>query len=248
VIGVLEQRPPRHSRNPDWYRARYQLAALYLNKASPTEKEQLSAAQRRADELKAVKETREVARVTAEAADEFADRASESRRLRFRIGAEASGVAERDTELAEFLSTTIVPSALMLLAGALLFRVDLREEGTSPAKDLKELKSHKDIADALRDNLVDDPSTLVAFVEKQEELAPRVLYNLACYYTRIEELKKAAKWLEMAVLQTPVSERRALLEVVAKDPTLDPLEDDEELMREIARYLPRRAAPPASRS
>ncbi|HWX46114.1 MAG TPA: hypothetical protein VNY52_12430 [Solirubrobacteraceae bacterium] len=225
----------------------------------------MSAEQLEADERRALGDTKEVALVTLEAADEFASRqrgpvasakqvapadgaASKSSRtapenLSDPPAARMSEDATPDGELAEFLSTTIVPSALMLLAGALLLKVNTPRSAACERE--QHFSSHREIADALRHDLVCKPSPLVEFVEGQPGVEPRTLYNLACYYTRVDQHQKAKLWLERAVLQTAISERKALLQVIEGDPTLEDLSRDAGVMSKLRQYLPRPADPPA---
>jgi hypothetical protein len=223
-----ERIPP--IRNPDWYRIRYQLAALYLNEATagwvpPSVPEGTNAGERKG---LALKETKDLATEAARNIESF---------------------APIDRYLVEFLETTVEPALLVLLAGALLFESAAQER-----------PDHRDEPPGTRGELITlltatriNPWALVAYVQRDHDLAPRVLYNLACFYARsaalmesevwmrealrqnpeINPLPEAAKWLIRAVRQTPIRERRALFNLISGDPALADLRERADLMEDV---------------
>jgi hypothetical protein len=224
----VEERADPQRHNPDWYRIRYQLAALYLNRASFHE-----GGPRLAEDLQqALGESTELARVSVDVA--LTEGAPvRPRRMRWQ---RAERVQER-RDLSDFLRSTIVPSALTLLAGALL--VD-REQNPPVLRASVELHSYRDVLNAL-DNDELDPDELVKFVERQAQLAPRVYYNLACYQASRQDVLKAKKWLELALLNTTITERVALLKIIERDTTLTEVIADAEFMETLRTYLPPRS-------
>jgi tetratricopeptide (TPR) repeat protein len=278
VLERRDQRIPR--RDQDWYRARYQLAALALNKASEPDEQRPDTVAKQ-DRQSALEVTSEVARIAAETITELGvagERVySRSRWLiprrcavfrgcgwssqpRTQAEGLAGGKAEAedagwrrpdvpaggawswnqpsktvtarrlekadpDEMLARFLSTTIEPSAFLLLAGALLLGRDdpTMPEPAPPVSSREELLRDLLNEGAKRDE--DAPYRLAMYVDELSDVAPRVLYNLACFYTRVREFEKAHRRLEQALLQTPVAERGALRRVVRNDVTLDKLRE-----------------------
>lgn len=79
-----------------------------------------------------------------------------------------------------------------------------------------------------------DPERLVDYVESTIQKAPRVDYNLACFYSvasvdprnaarREELLSDAYEYFRRSIHRTAVLERRGLLDHAGRDPDLDPM-------------------------
>jgi hypothetical protein len=217
--------------DPDWYRIRYQLAALYLNRATFNE----GAARLEKDVQRALEKSKELARTSITAALSI-DRTA-SRRPRG-VGRRSPRVQER-SELSGFLHSTIIPSALTLLAGVLFVSRSQNNPALRAASDIH-FCFYQDVLDALDKDIL-DADELVKFVERQPQLAPRVYYNLACYRTLRHELHKAMKRLEQALLRTTITERLALLKIIEKDTTLATITAGAEFMEGLRTYLPPRS-------
>lgn len=188
--------------NLDWYRIRYQFAALYTNWATETEADNVSA-QRTHD---AATHALVVARTALDTSTEI----SKGRRR-----GEPPAEFLRGT-LKPFLDGTIVPSALVLVASTVR---------PFPEPEPSWLDQHPD-PDGVRAELdaeTINPWLLIAFVEHGDNRPPASLYNLACFYTRTYDLGTAAKRLIAAARETVPAERRALINVASRDPTLEPL-------------------------
>jgi tetratricopeptide (TPR) repeat protein len=225
----LAKRDPTFSRNPDWYRIRYQLAALYLNSASVKD----GTPRLSNDTTLALRESEAVAAESVTLIVQPAALPALWHRVR---GLQRKKTLRNEREeLLAFLETTIAPSALMLLAGA-MHTVGAPVSPTvrpSPA-----LVTYKDVLDVLGSSEV-DPEALVKFVEAQPNLAPRVYYNLSCYQVLRNRHQDAKEWLDRAFLHTTTTERYALLRIVEKDTTLDPLTEDLAYLERLREYVPR---------
>jgi hypothetical protein len=217
-------------RNPDWYRIRYQLAALYLNEATagwvpPDAPKEAAVDDRR---RLALTETKDLAAETAKNIEDF---------------------ASIDRYLVEFLQTTVEPSLLVLLAGALLFDSAAQDR---PSERGKPPSTHAELMTLLAGERI-NPWALIEYVQPHYDLAPRVLYNLACFYARaaalvdtepwmkqavrqipsVSPLPEATKWLVRAVRQTPITERQALFNMINRDPALTDLRERADLLNTI---------------
>jgi hypothetical protein len=224
------EEPVAANRNADWYRIRYQLAALYLNEATA------GWVAPDAPEGKRPVERKELALLEAK------DLATETAK-------NIEGFASIDRYLVEFLATTIEPSLLALLAGALLFELEAQDR---PGQRENPPATRGELISLLEGKQI-NPWALLAYVQRDHDLAPRVLYNLACFYARaaalaetetwmrdalsekprIIPLPEAAKWLIRAVRQTPITERRGLFNLINRDPALAALRGRSDLMEPI---------------
>jgi tetratricopeptide (TPR) repeat protein len=190
--------------NPDWYRIKYQIAALYTNWAIESEgikKEQ------RAD--RAATEAKRLATTTLDTL------------ARLVKGGRGQGKAPRgylETTLRPFLEGTIEPSVLALLAGTVSPLPEQPPEwpATRPTREA--------VAASLTGSQI-DPWQLIAYVEKGPNRPPETQFNLACFYTRAGDLTTAAKRLLHAVRETQRQERQRLVDVALLDPVLKPLLD-----------------------
>jgi tetratricopeptide (TPR) repeat protein len=187
--------------NPDWYRIKYQLAALYTNWASDMD----PGAER--DEL------------SKEAAGRARDGAIEVLKATVKppsdgIGAKApAGYVEKT--LTPFLKGTVEPSALVLVACT---------AADSAKTSFKRRPTRAEVLTSLESDSV-DPWQLIAYVERGPDHPPNAFFDLACFYTRTGEFADAADRLITAVRDTPISERKALIEVAKNDPTLKSMRD-----------------------
>lgn len=194
--------------NPDWYRTKYSLAALYSNwAADPEHQEDREEHVRRAAALAA-----ELARTTAARIDDLRD-------------ARTTGKADRKylkRTLLPFLEGTIEPSVLILAASTAADLAALSPDATAtplqvvanPEAGRAELRAALEPLDAGR---------LIAFVERSPQRPPASLFNLACFYTRTGDYALAAERLLAAVREDLPPERRALVQAAGTDPTLAPL-------------------------
>ena len=189
--------------NPDWYRIKYQLAALYTNWAADSapglHKE--SRAERAATEAK------ELAITTLAAIDGLKNARG------------GRGTAPRSylrSTLRPFLKGTIEPSLLTLLAGT-VSPLPPRPEGWSD-----ERPTRGDVRASLAADRV-DPWQLIAYVDHDSHRPPETQFNLACFYTRAGDLTAASKHLLRAVRETQSQERQRLVDAALIDPVLSPL-------------------------
>lgn len=193
--------PPKlpRSLNPDWYRIKYQLAALYLNWAADREE---SSARRGDRAEKALTFAAEVAREAL--------KTLQRQPTSFRTPVSPQFV--EDT-LEPFLRGTIEASVLVLVACAVDHIPD------PPAPGSYESAGRADILAVLESGQI-DPWPLVRYVESGDQHPPNAMFELACFYTRARDLGKAAEWLMRAVQETPEPEQEILIQVAEDDPTL----------------------------
>lgn len=189
--------------NPDWYRIKYQIAALYTNWAVDGD----PGANRDRRAARAAVEARALATTTLDAL------------ARLEKGGRAQGTAPRaylqDT-LRPFLQGTIEPSVLTLLAGSVSPLPPPPEgwPGERPARDV--------IGASIAANRI-DPWQLIAYVERGPHRPPETQFNLACFYTRAGDLTTASRRLLRSVRETQRQERQRLVDVALVDPVLRPL-------------------------
>jgi tetratricopeptide (TPR) repeat protein len=190
--------------NPDWYRIKYQIAALYSNWA--VDSEGIKKVQR-AD--RAAAEVKELAIATLDML------------ARLEKGGRGQGKSPRaymqDT-LRPFLTGTIEPSVLTLLAGTVC------PLGEPPDGWPGERPTREAVSASLAANKI-DPWQLIAYVEKGPNRPPETQFNLACFYTRAGDLTTASRRLLHAVRETQRQERQRLVDVALLDPVLRPLLD-----------------------
>lgn len=235
------ERAPPPLDSPDWYRIKYQLAALSLDQATEPEEGEPTPAHRQRLQQTAVDETADLARVTAAAAAQFKHKS--------------------DRMLVDLLHSTIEPSAFILLAGALQLDAGLIPRSRSLPSGLSEDIGPAVIDDSLTRHEADrlmverllfspgrpEPLALIAFVKGEPELAPQVLYDLACFYARAGQqdptrLPEAVQWLEEAVRTTPIAERPAIFKMIDADPALAPLRERGALLSPVEKLRPAPAA------
>lgn len=190
--------------NPDWYRIKYQFAALYTNWAADTD----PGSDRDEFSARAATVAQELATKTAE----VMTRLEAGRR---RQQGSAPKAYLRDT-LLPFLEGTIEPSVLTLLAGTV-------SPLPPPSEDwLAARPAREDVHASLARKKV-DPWQLIAYVELGTNRPAATQFNLACFYTRAGDLTAAAKRLLRAVRETQRQERGSLVAVATTDPVLRPL-------------------------
>lgn len=191
--------------NPDWYRIKYQFAALYSNWATETElgPTKDKRAKQAADEAKALAIT------TLDALTNLAQ------------GGRGQDSAPREYlrgTLRPFLEGTIEPSLLTLVAGT-VSPLPARPEASPTERPTRETVSASLAANQI------DPWQLISYVEKGTSRPPATLFNLACFYTRAQDFTMASKLLLGAVRETQRQERQSLVNVAMSDPGLKPLLD-----------------------
>lgn len=193
----------RPTENPDWYRIKYQLAALYMNWAADSEPGMNK--DRRAQ--RAATDAKELA-ITTLTAIENVKNPGHGR-------GSAPRAYIRDT-LQPFLTGTIEPSLLTLLAGT-ISPISPRPEAWPG-----ERPTRAEVAASLGTDRI-DPWQLIAYVEQGPNRPPETQFNLACFYTRAGDLTAASKRLLRAVRETQHQERQRLVDVSLMDPALSPL-------------------------
>jgi tetratricopeptide (TPR) repeat protein len=189
--------------NPDWYRIKYQLAALYLNWAADSE----PGHNRDKRASRAAEEAMTLACATLEEIDGLANR---------RRGQRTTSKAYLRNTLEPFLKGTIEPSALTLLAGT-VWPIE-----RPPAGWPGERPSRADLIASLESDAI-DPWQLIAYVELGHHRSPETEFNLACFYTRAGDFTTAAKRLLRSVRETQRQERQRLVDATLIDPILAPL-------------------------
>ncbi len=190
--------------NPDWYRIKYQFAALYTTWAMVSE----PGAQRDKRAQDAATEAKDLAII---ALDKIANLVSAG------DGQGGARTGYLQGTLRPFLEGTIEPSVLALVAGTaspIPSRPDGWSQGARPSVD--------QVRATLTSQTI-DPWRLIAFVEKGPSRPPATLYNLACFYTRYHDYTTASKRLLHAVRETQRQERPSLVKVALGDPVLAPL-------------------------
>jgi tetratricopeptide (TPR) repeat protein len=189
--------------NPDWYRIKYQFAALFFNWATETEAghKKTERAQRAADEAN------QLARTTVNRLLALSGR-----------GRRADGTprAFREGTLKPFLEGTILPSVLVLVAG------NIQPPPPRPADWPGRCIAFEEVATAVTGGAI-DPWQLVSYVEQGANRPPETLVNLACFYTRAGDFAAASRRLLTAVRETKRQERKGLVDAVLQDPVLKPL-------------------------
>jgi tetratricopeptide (TPR) repeat protein len=193
----------RPTENPDWYRIKYQLAALYTNWAADSEPGLNK--DRRAG--RAAAEAKELAIITLAVIDDLKNP---------RVGRGTLPSAYLQDTLRPFLKGTIEPSLLTLLAGT------VSPLPQRPAGWPGERPTRGDLSASLAANEV-DPWQLISYVELGPNRPPETQFNLACFYTRAGDLTAASKRLLGAVRETQRQERQRLVDVALIDPVLKSL-------------------------
>lgn len=190
--------------NPDWYRVKYNLAALHANwSASLTtggEDERAEAVAHR--------------RTAHAQASELAEAALEQ--LVERPG-------EANPALLSLLEKSILPATLILYGGTGSRRK--KSGGASGRFFLHGSPSnHRELLGYVRTGLNDGEA--LQYAASIQRPTPRVLYNLACAYAQEGSFEKARGCLQKALRAGPEAERKQLAQRAAADPTLRPLRDD----------------------
>ncbi|HUO69773.1 MAG TPA: tetratricopeptide repeat protein [Solirubrobacteraceae bacterium] len=191
--------------NPDWYRIKYQFAALYTNWSVETEPGDVQSelADRATEESIALAET------TLDALGDLGK------------GRGGQGSAPRQYlqhTLRPFLEGTIEPSVLVLVAGT------VSPLPARPPERPHERPSREAVRASFAAGAI-DPWQLISYVEKGTSRPPATLFNLACFYTRAQDFTMAAKRLLGAVRETQRQERHSLVQVALTDPVLRPLRE-----------------------
>jgi tetratricopeptide (TPR) repeat protein len=189
--------------NPDWYRIKYQIAALFANWAVESEGIKKDDRARRA-----ATEARGLADTTLDTL------------ARLATGGRGQGKAPKgylQATLRPFLEGTIESSVLALLAST-VSPLPEPPDGWPP----HDRPSRDDVRASLAANEI-DTWQLIAYVENGPNRPPETQFNLACFYTRAGDLTTASKRLLQAVRETQRQERQRLVDVALVDPVLSPL-------------------------
>ncbi len=197
--------------NPDWYRVKYSIAALHANAEAALKSDaaglqgedrdtSLIAATREHD--LAMRHARELARTSATTLTELKLSLFRHPILWWRL-VRALTKPERQG-LSRFLSVTMEPAALVLLAGMLPAPENTRAADES-------IRSESDLVTAL-DREAPAPLALVGYVDRLPEHDPRADYNLACLYVSWGRSADAAEPLLRAMRETPEPQRPRLID------------------------------------
>ena len=194
--------------NPDWYRIRFQLAAVYLNWAADRAESDTRRPERAA---KAKEHATLVARQTLETLETPPSVRRESVSPQF-----------LKRTLAPFLEDTVEPSALVLLACVTYRDPTSHHDPISPFRPEDARTSRAQVLAAMEGGPI-DPWLLVRYVELGDQLPPNARCELACFYMLTRDYATAARWLTEAIRDAPATEQGYLFEVAETDPTLGPL-------------------------
>jgi tetratricopeptide (TPR) repeat protein len=190
--------------NPDWYRIRYQLAALYTNWTAATP----AGVQHDNRAKLATEEATGLATDTLHAISE----------------PQGGGILDStpkgfvDETLQPFLEGTIEPSVLVLVA------CTVDPVPASPAERPASRPTRSEILEVLAKTPI-DPWPLIAYVEMGNTKTPNALFDLACFYASADDIATGVDRLMDAVRDTLGPERKGLIDVAQRDPTLKSLRD-----------------------
>jgi hypothetical protein len=187
--------------NPDWYRIKYNLAALHANWAALDEGES-SAPDEQADHRK---EAHSGAKELAEAALEQL----------------VEGTGKADPALLTLLEKSILPSALILYSGT----AQDPEKGEQHFYAERTPGNLEQLLADMRTGL--SPEHAFGFVASAKRPTARTLYNLACAAAQAGDTTAAESYLQRALSSGSEAERRQLAQRSAVDPTLRPLSVDD---------------------
>jgi tetratricopeptide (TPR) repeat protein len=249
----------QNDEDPNWYRAQIVLATTYAecSKHLGAEGADAGDAQTAADAER--KKAFDLAATIVCSAASTTDRLEEivgaaalrkaeegealSRRVRWRAWARARPKGRRfegshATELHMLLATTFEPGAFLLVAANVASppTLHLPVRATDQSGDAR----HKALVGARGEALAQlehpeslDPQPVIDYVDAVPLKSPRVVYNLACFYSinsdRADDggrmLKRALDLLRESLSRTPPMERRGLFERAQRDPDLEALRD-----------------------
>ena len=191
--------------NPDWYRIKYQLAALFTNWSVETE----PGPKRTERTERASKEANQLARTAVNTLQALS---SENRTPAGTSGAFLEGT------LKPFLEGTITPSVLVLVAG------NVQPLPPRPADWPGKRPKFRNVRAAINGGAI-DPWRLISYVEQGANRPPETQFNLACFYTRAHDFSAASKRLLTAVHETKRQERNVLVNAAVTDSVLKPLRE-----------------------
>ena len=209
--------------NPDWYRIKYQLAALYTNWAADSEPGMNRDKRASAPPTEArTSPKRHSTRSTAS-------------RNTGAVGAPRQGVsAEHPSPVPRGNDRTVGADA----AGGHRRPAPATTQGMAAVSARPARTSVASLeADAI------DPWQLIAYVEMGPHRPPETEFNLACFYTRAGDLTTASKRLLRSVRETQRQERQRLVDVALIDPVLSAAAREAPRAQGQALRDARRAAP-----
>jgi hypothetical protein len=196
------------SLNPDWYRVRYNLTALHATWSAS-----LKAEDKPTEAEDHRSEAHSLSRALAQSAlEQFLDRKGQT-----------------EPPLKSMLETSIVPSALLIYAGT---SRDLRNAAAAGEREEAEESAgltRRDVRteqEDLQKELEGEGTTAdkaVDYALAHGRPTPRFLYNVACLYSQAGKQRKAAKELADALERSSESEASGLAVSASKDPSLIPL-------------------------
>jgi hypothetical protein len=268
----------RQEDDPIWYRARIVLATVRAEWAKDLEAKAEDPGSRRKDAYdcavtvaRAAMDMRDwleslVGRDELKAAAEGA-RISYRRRATLMLRARLEGRSFRlapAVELYTLLGSTFEPGALLLVAANgeraeaptkepdRTIRYSVHNGRREPIGHRAEL-ARDDVKKALAEELAGvgeaDPSVLIRYIRTSRLKSPRVVYNLACYYTlavdkepvnRKEYLEIAAEYLRQSISRSPPRERRGLLDHAECDTDLTLLHEEKpDLLAKLKKLIPK---------
>lgn len=188
--------------NPDWYRVKYNLAALHANWAASLESNDEEG---RAEALEHRKTAhslaRELAKVALEQLVEHPD--------------------DLNPALSALLEKSILPAALVIYGGT---GSRLSDKGARHFHLHDPPKDRRQLLDLVRKGLSEHEALRYAAASTPHP-TPRTLYNLACAHTQNGNLEEAERYLEKALSAGPEAERKQLAQRAATDPTLRSLRE-----------------------
>jgi hypothetical protein len=240
----------KHKLNSDWYRLVYTRAALRLNIAlkaryenvdlaagsTPPMQDEAQRAQQDAKRL--LLAAGEVLRASGESGVLPRTAGRSLRRWGRRRGTRnhRAGDDKRAVARSRFLLDTLVPSAAVLLAGAMDASGAPTPGEAKPAEARPGARTTRRLGrrapiDVLRPEHVDRAKAddWVAYVEGLDRVPYRARYNLACLYTQRNDLAEAARQLERAIDHAPIREQRRLAVQAGNDYSLAPLRRDKDV-------------------
>lgn len=191
--------------NPDWYRVKYNLAALHANWASDREQGEL--ARRRGLQRQSHEEARTLA-VTA-------------------LQVLRSGAGGPD--LRRLLERSTLPATLILFAGT----IPEEKPQRGPAGEEAAEPLSRDRLSSLLEAGELTATQALAFVAGIPRLEGRVVYNLACAHTQHGRFTAAAEALVQAIASAPRRQRNRLVSWALEDPSLEPLLVEAPDLREL---------------
>lgn len=217
---------------PDWYRAKYGIAAVYANAAAQERAaaagvsgvEQERARSRASGRSTSAREHAQALAITCcRTILELQRSPFKDLRTWWRRTRSLSRPERR--RLLEFLQDTMEPPALVLFAGMLgppqSREVPVHQTLSLPTEH--DAEQHEALLQVLESH-DPDPRVLVSHVEQMSRKDPRANYNLACLYTSWGDTTSAVDRLRRSLSAMAEDQRARMIDrALEKDPTLSPI-------------------------